>query len=116
MSDSHPEYLPTVCVDLDGVLNLYDGWKGAEHLADPRPGAGEFIRALAVHHRVVVFTTRDAARVEAWLIAHQLGGWVSEVTDIKLPAVAYIDDRAVCFRGDFGDTLDAVRGFKAHWE
>jgi hypothetical protein len=28
----------------------------------------------------------------------------------------FIDDRAVCFRGDFDDTLKEVDAFVAHWD
>ena len=38
------------------------------------------------------------------------------VTDKKPPAFAYIDDRAICFEGDFLRTLDKLGEFKAHWE
>jgi hypothetical protein len=106
-----------VAVDLDGVLNAYDGWKGEEHWPEPRPGAGEFLRALEeAGFSVCIFTTRDPDRTQSWLSAHGLWGCCDEVTDRKEPAVCYVDDRAVCFRGDFGETLAAVLGFKTHWE
>jgi len=41
---------------------------------------------------------------------------VSEVTDRKPPAHVFIDDRAICFHGDFEAALRQVTGFKAHWE
>jgi hypothetical protein len=27
-----------------------------------------------------------------------------------------VDDRAVCFRGDYGETLEEIARFRAHWE
>ena len=42
--------------------------------------------------------------------------YVSMVTDKKPPAFVYIDDRAICFQGDFARTLDQLEAFKAHWE
>ncbi len=53
-----------ICVDLNGVLDGYTGWRGAAH--------------------------SDAHVV--------------------------VDDRAICFRGDFAATLHAIDGFSAHWE
>jgi len=41
---------------------------------------------------------------------------VAEVTDRKPAAHVFIDDRAVCFRGDFDDTLRQVDAFAAHWK
>jgi hypothetical protein len=108
---------PIVCVDLDGVLNLFDGWKSADYFHEPRPGAGEFLKCLnEMGYRVVVFTVRWATHVEEWLERHGLRDHVSEVTDKKPPAHVYIDDRAVCFRGDFDSALKQVAAFRAHWE
>ena len=108
---------PIVCVDLDGVLNAFDGWRGADFFHPPRPGAREFLESLnARGYRVVVFTVRWAPHVQDWLARHGLAELVSEVTDRKPPAHVYVDDRAVCFEGDFAATLQRIGGFKAHWE
>ncbi len=108
---------PIVCVDLDGVLNDYDGWKGADFFHPPRPGAREFLECLHTQgYRVVVFTVRWAPHVQEWLSRYGLAGLVSEVTDRKPPAHVYVDDRAICFDGDFSSALDRIGRFKAHWE
>ena len=75
-----------VCVDLDGVLNLFDGWKGADYFHPPRPGAEHFLRWLWEHDfRIVIFTVRWPEHVEAWLRQHGLKRYVHEVTDKKPP-------------------------------
>ena len=108
---------PIVCVDLNGVLDGYTGWKGSEHWDPPRPGAAAFLTGLAESgFDIVVFTTRHRVGVRRWLREHGLLGWVSAITDRKPPAHVFIDDRAVCFRGDFVATLEQVRSFSAHWE
>ena len=108
---------PIVCVDLDGVLNDFDKWRGASYFHEPRPGAREFLEALnAAGYRVVVFTVRWAPDVREWLSTCGFYELVSEVTNIKPPAHVYVDDRAVCFDGDFADTLSRVVNFRAHWE
>lgn len=48
----------SVCVDLDGVLASYDGWKGVDHFGPPIKGAVEFTKNLSQEWRVVIFTTR----------------------------------------------------------
>jgi phosphoglycolate phosphatase-like HAD superfamily hydrolase len=107
----------TVCVDLDGVLNLYDGWRGASYFHPPRPGAEEFLRALSEQgYRVVVFTVRWREHVEEWLVRHGLRDLVAEVTDKKPAAHVYLDDHAICFQGDFDRALQQIREFKPHWE
>jgi len=106
-----------VCVDLDGVLNTYDGWKGADYFHPPRPGAAEFLQRLnELGYDVVVFTVRWAPHVEQWLTEHQLAQYVASVTDKKPAAHVYIDDRAICFTGDFESALARLSSFRAHWE
>jgi hypothetical protein len=108
---------PFVCVDLNGVLDSYTGWKHPDHWDPPRPGARDFLEAL--HARgfdVVVFTTRHPVGVRRWLREHGLYDLVDAVTSRKPAAHVFIDDRAVCFRGDFDEVLKQVAGFKAHWE
>ncbi len=108
---------PIVCVDLNGVLDEYTGWKTPDHFDPPRAGADRFLRALRdLGFHVVVFTTRHPAGVRAWLREHELLQHVSAITDRKPPAHVFVDDRAVCFRGDFRRTLRSVAAFKAHWE
>lgn len=67
-------------------------------------------------YRVVVFTVRWAPHVQAWLAQHGLADYVAAVTDKKPPAHVYVDDRAICFEGNFSNTLDRIGTFKAHWE
>lgn len=106
-----------VCVDLNGVLDSYSGWQGETHWDAPAPGAREFLRALHEHGwRIIVFTTRHYLDVQRWLSRHGLFEYVSEITDSKPAATVFVDDRAVCHRGDFATTLEQVLGFSAHWE
>jgi hypothetical protein len=106
-----------VCVDLNGVLDAYTGWRGPDHFDRPRPGARAFLDALRARgFDVVVFTTRHPDGVWAWLREHGLADGVADVTDRKPAAHVFIDDRAICFRGDFDSTLTEVDRFAAHWE
>jgi hypothetical protein len=105
-----------ICVDFNGVLDAYQGWRGAKHFDQPRAGAREFLEALVGRgYAVVVFTTRFAPDVWRWLCDHGLDHLVNEVTDRKPAAHVFVDDRAVCFRGNFASTLDEIDGFAAHW-
>jgi hypothetical protein len=108
---------PIACIDLNGVLDSYTGWQGPTHFDPPRPGAREFLEAL--HRRgfaIVVFTTRYDEDVWYWLKAYGLETLVTDVTDRKPAAHVFVDDRAICFRGDFDATLREIEGFSAHWE
>jgi hypothetical protein len=109
----------TVCVDLDGVLAAYSGWKGIEHIGDPLPGAVEFTHAVAEFARVLVYTSRCrsnpggarrlgyaagdddrsghdlAGIVRAWLDRHGFRYDDVWAGPGKPTAAAYVDDRAV---------------------
>jgi hypothetical protein len=108
--------LPIVCVDLNGVLDRYRGWKDPAHWDPPRRGAAGFLARLASEFQVIVFTTRYAPDARRWLRRHDLLRHVTAVTDRKPAAHVFVDDRAVCFTGSFRAALASVRSFKAHWE
>ena len=59
---------PLVCVDLNGVLDAYTGWKDPDHWDPPRAGARAFLEGLHAHgFDIVVFTTRHPTGVRRWL-------------------------------------------------
>ena len=106
--------MSTVCVDFDGVIHGYNnGWQDGSIYDEPLPGAIEALKDLMAQYAVVIFTTRrDTIAVGQWLQKHSLdvlfeyNGEAYEfwnkrntilITNLKLPAVAYIDDRAIRF-------------------
>jgi len=105
-----------IYVDFDGVLAEYDGWKGPEYLGPPRAGARGFLAALkSIGYKVIIFTTRRPGAIQVWLRTHELWHLVNGVTNEKGPALAYIDDRNICFQGDFETCLDEVKAFLPYW-
>lgn len=88
---------PKLLVDFDGVLHAYRrGWADGTAYDEPNPGARDAIDdLLAAGYNVVVFSTRDADQIHHWL-GYQ-GFPDLRVTNVKEPAVALIDDRAVHF-------------------
>ncbi len=109
----------SVCVDLDGVLAQYSGWRGIEHFGDPIPGAVDFTSKLVKTYRVIIFSSRTheeegrdvgaaAQLVAAWLNRH--GFAYDEIyTGVGKPfASAYVDDRGVSCRPQ----EDGVRAFE----
>lgn len=108
---------PTVCLDFDGVLNTYSGWAGAEELFEPAPGVREFLSQAQKSFALVIHSTRDPALIEGWLDRHDLSSFIHRVTMTKPLAIAYVDDRAIRFSGDFEAVLEQFRvGLRAHWE
>ena len=110
------EYKPMICVDFDGVLNTYQGYDG-DNLYYLRPGAREFLETLSKEYRVVVFSTRKYHLIMKWLQSYDLMQYVENVTSIKPKyAVAFVDDRAIPFNGDYDEIIPKLRGFRTWWE
>ena len=91
--------LPTLAVDFDGVIHAHsNGWQDGALYDDPSPGTRDALIQLHKHYRLVVFTARhNLSDVRDWLRAHGMNHLISDVTNLKPAAVAYLDDRAVRF-------------------
>jgi hypothetical protein len=128
---------PRVCVDLDGVLAAYDGWKGLDFTGAPLPGAVEFTRRLSEFADVVIYSTRGCVelhreelgeptrpasdlaprlqqKLKYWLDKHRFHYAEIYIGQGKPMASAYIDDRAVACRpqeeaGDFDRAVERAR-------
>lgn len=92
----------TICVDFDGVLNEYNGYEEG-NLGEPLTGSKEFIKELRKKYKVVILTSRQKEQVIDWL--NNNGFPSMKVTNRKIPAVAYIDDRAIRFNGSYTPAL-----------
>jgi phosphoglycolate phosphatase-like HAD superfamily hydrolase len=69
----------TVCLDFDGVLSDYHGWRGPEVLDPPRAGVANFLKALKeAGYEIVIHTTRDSKIIWSWLIQHGLDIYFKE--------------------------------------
>lgn len=102
----------TICVDFDGVLNEYNGYEEG-NLGEPLSASKEFIRQLRKKYKVVILTSRPKEQVIDWLNNNSFPSM--EVTDRKIPAVAYIDDRAIQFNGSYIQTIYEAVNFKPYW-
>lgn len=107
----------TVCVDFNGVLDNYDGWHGDPYSSSMAQGADLFLKRLNdLGYEVVILTSADTGIVTEWLEEWGLSKYVKTVTNHKIPAFAYVDDRAINHNGDFLKTLKEIETFEAHWE
>jgi len=106
----------TLCIDFDGIFNFYKGYQGPDELFEPADGIHDFLFELSkIDEDIVIFTARDTDKVEEWLFKHGLMQYISSVTNTKIPAILYLDDRAIQFNGDFKETLNEIKEFKVHW-
>lgn len=132
MSDEKTK--PILCLDFDGVIHRYDsGWQGACVIADDvTDGFFEWLDEAAQHFKIVVYSSRSkepgAVDAMAFWMADQRQKWrerggispVQDVTKIEVefaetkpPAFLQIDDRAICFDGDWSKLKpEALLAFK----
>lgn len=119
----------TICVDFDGVLHSYkSAWESVEVIPDdPNPGAMKFLFDMGGSngpYEISVFSTRCSSEFGItamceWLVKHaaiflhEKFNYSSEKCDYtaremvgqiefashKVPALVYIDDRAIQFQG-----------------
>ena len=106
-----------ILIDLDGVLNEY----GKEHYDENnipkiKTGAKEFIENLSKLGELYLFTSRNLMLSTKWLIENNIDKYFKDITNIKLPSYLYIDDRCICFKGKYEQTLDEIKNFKVYWK
>jgi hypothetical protein len=114
--------MASIAVDFDGVIHRYSkGWSDGSIYDEPIEGAFDALRDLMKTYAVFILTTRNAEAVAVWM-QHEGGFEVTTrapkqfwnkkgvllITNHKLPAVAYIDDRAVRFH-DWAQTLADIK-------
>ncbi len=102
----------TILIDLDGVLNQYNGVFNENIIPDIKEGAEDFIKNLNKDYNIKIFTTRNKFQTFKWLEKNNLKKYIQDVTNIKEPAYLHIDDRCICFDGNFINTENKIQNFK----
>lgn len=110
---------PILCVDFDGVINGYQsGWKGADQIPDPPvPGAISWLLKAQDYFDIQIYSSRSSQTggiiaMQNYLMNHAIHvfGDIDDaavfMSEIKFPtqkpaAFLTIDDRAICFDGDW---------------
>lgn len=126
------KWIPTVCVDFDGVIHSYTSkWAGPRIIPNP-PVAGAFkwLDTMMWSFRVAILSTRSRhwggrRAMKKWFIRNdgeflldqeKFGIWGGATNSLwfpkyKPPALLYIDDRAYQFNGVFPDS-EFITSFK----
>ena len=71
---------------------------------------------LSQNAELYLFTSRNLLLATKWLINNNLDKFFKDVTNIKLPSYLYIDDRTICFKGNYHKTLEDIKNFKVYWK
>lgn len=102
----------TILIDLDGVLNTYTGDFDVDFIPSIKKGAKEFLIELSKEFVIKIFTTRNKILASKWLIKEGLDKIITDITNTKDLSYLYIDDRCICFNGDYSSTINKIKNFK----
>ena len=115
--------MKTILVDFDGVIHSYkSGWHGEAEIPDPPvPGALNFLRELSAEKEfeVCIYSSRNC-RVEGrqamirWMRENGLEETVLDCLSFptfKPPAFLTMDDRCICFKGQF-PSMARIKNFQ----
>jgi hypothetical protein len=96
---------------------MYVGYQGPAYIYPMRPGADIFLRRLVQQGwTIVIMTSANLINVIQFLENNNLQQYVDKVTDKKVPALVYLDDRGIRFEGDFEAAYNIINNFKTFWE
>jgi hypothetical protein len=103
----------TIALDFDGVIHTYHrGWHDGTIYGHEIPGAFDSIRALLKDHNVFIFSSRKPSQILEWIseqmedvafevIDKDAKFWTTRnvvgITNRKMPASIYVDDRGLHF-------------------
>lgn len=118
---------PSVAIDFDGTIAKYDHYRGKGVFGDPIAEAKNFIKLLKnMGWIVIINTTRSEIHaVEAYLMVHGIPfdfinynpeNEIQDLSDKKVLADVYVDDRAVRFDGSWQQTFRDIITARPWWK
>ncbi|MCD5382424.1 MAG: hypothetical protein LR017_03915 [Candidatus Pacebacteria bacterium] len=111
--------------DFDGVIAQYNGFKGSHHAEAPIAEVVQAMRLLKEEgHTTIVHSTRGTDFLKEYCESHDIpADYYNENPTLegenpgKPIAYVYVDDRAVCYKGQSAEDLVAeIQNFKAYWQ
>ena len=112
-----------ICIDFDGVIHDYSkGYEGKDVFGEMIKGADTATKVLKKKGwTIIIFTTRpDTDALRKWLKDHDVSfDYINENPDqpvdsgdkSKLIADIYLDDRAICFSGQWDWVINDIASF-----
>lgn len=121
---------PTICIDFDGVIHSYEhGWQNGEIYGTVTKGFFEWAQKMKDHFTLVVYSSRskdidDRGNMYRWF-RDRWNEWMRASQNVTLhiddftfahekpSAFITIDDRCICFDGDWSKiTAESIFNFK----
>jgi len=106
----------TLLIDLDGVLNNYDGNYDKDNIPSIKVGAKELLEKLSKDYEIKLFTSRNKLLAGKWILENNLDKFIIDIINEKQPAWLYIDDRGLNFNGDYQKLYDDIINFKVWYK
>ena len=115
-----------LCIDFDGVISSYGGFKGRGVFGSPIENVRYYLQKFRDEGwRLIVHTSRgELGLIEEYLlrekipfdfINHNPDNEKFQLSDVKPVAHVYIDDRAITFDGDWGGIYSKISGKDPEW-
>lgn len=106
-----------IALDFDATIAEYDGWRGPDHKGKLLDGAKEFIEELnELGFELHLVTSRPVEGIQEWLEKNKIGHLIKSVTNLKIAAHLYIDDRAIQFDNNYEEVIEKVKSFSPLWK
>lgn len=110
----------SIVFDFDGVIHKYSkGWQDGSIYDEPIAGIKDVINELHKDFDIYIVTTRARELSGQYAVEQYLDNYGIEydcVTSIKVPAMVYIDDRAINFNPkNINTLLDEINNFET-WQ
>ena len=109
----------TIAIDFDGVVHRYSkGYQGLQNAYDP-PTEGtqealDFFKEAG--YRLIIVSSRPVQPIKDWLLKYNMAHYFDDVSNIKHPALYYIDDHAIRFPKESPDAWSKVVGMISRLE
>ena len=116
---------PVIAFDFDGVIARYAGFVAKDDTQEPNP---EVVKAIIVLKekgcRILVHSTRGDEFLKMYCEKFSIpADYINHRPDIagdnpgKPIAFVYVDDRAICYKGENAETLvSEILNFKPYWQ
>lgn len=114
-----------ICIDIDGTLVKYTEWSGPNNFGEVLPDAAEATQKLHANGWYIIIYTTRADNEATGKFLHDNGFYFDSINGNPFQpenaeggkpfADVYVDDRALCFKGDWKQTLKDIENFKP-WE
>jgi hypothetical protein len=116
---------PVVAIDFDGVLAKYNGFVAKDDVQEPNPEVVRAITQLREHGcKILLHSTRGTEFLKKYCERFSITvDYINRQPDRegenpgKPIAFVYVDDRAVCYRGETAEELvSEVLNFEPYWK